>query len=141
MVVVVGALGKGIGSESPLARVIEHSDADIAYVVVTKDSLPRIKDLAAQLGTRYQSINIIPVLLPDPDNPIETYRNLEKIPSPPDVVDITAGTKAIAAALFYYAAKHGCKVAYVTGMRDPETGRVISGTEQVKIYETTGMDE
>lgn len=139
---VLGALGKGVGSESPLARVIEKYNPEKAYIVVTKESLPRVKDLAAQLGPKYEELEITPVILETAENPLAIFRTINEIINDQiDVVDITAGTKAIAAALFLLAVIRRAKVTYVTGTRDPMTGRVISGTEEVLEYDASELAE
>ncbi len=140
-VIVVGALGRGIGSESPLAQVVETYDAKKVYVVVTKESLTRMKDFAAYLGTKYERIEVIPVVISSADDPITTLEEIERICPFADIVDITAGTKAMAAALFAFAMKIGAKVTYVTGARDVTTGRVISGTEEVQEFDIASVAE
>lgn len=136
---VLGALGRGIGSESPLVHVIEKVGASTVYVLVTKESLTRWKDFKEWLGEKFDQIKIIPIFIDDPENPIAILKILENHVKRVDVVDITAGTKPMAAALFVYALRNADRVAYVTGKRDPETGRVLTGTEEVKIFEVATM--
>jgi CRISPR-associated protein (TIGR02710 family) len=55
-------------------------------------------------------------------------------------VDITGGTKVMTAALALAAADHPLEFSYVDGDRNPETGRVIDGSEKVRSSMANPLD-
>lgn len=139
--IVLGAVGKGIGSEVPLALVVEKYRPERLYVVVTASAAHRFSDFLAYVDGFLDTEKIKCVQVSNPDDPVKTFEEILVGCKSADIVDITSGTKAMASALFLFAVSVKARVTYVSGERDPATGRVLTGTERVLEYDTAGLLE
>ena len=139
VMIILGAVGTGIGSESPLVVLTRRFRPQRIYVVSTVQATDRVKDLLVQVEDLPVEVSVIVV---DPENPSKIMeRLLGEVTERPDIVDITSGTKVLAAVLFLYGLCMGSKITYVTGKRDAETGRVVTGTEEVIFLDVSGVAE
>lgn len=142
MVITVG-IGKGI--EHAIALSIRYSNPEQVVFVVSKQSeatLSRIQQIAQELG------------IPLPPYEVETVSDENKVEiayihaanaikklvskgiSPSEItVDYTSGSKPMSAGALYAATMQGCgSIMYIGGIRERDTGRVISGTEEFLTY-------
>ena len=139
--IVLGAVGKGVGSEVPLAVVVEKYRPDQIYVLTTTKSAHRLGDFLAYVDHMAENAEIKYIQIKNPDDPIATFNDILSSCASADIVDITSGTKAMASALFLFAVSAKARVTYVSGERDSTTGRVLTGTERVLEYDTSKLLE
>ena len=139
--IVLGAVGRGVGSEVPLAVVVEKYCPDKIYVLTTTKSTHRLGDFHAYVDHMTENAEIKYIQIKNPDDPITTFNDITSSCASADIVDITSGTKAMASALFLFAVSARARVTYVSGERDPTTGRVLTGTEKVLEYDTSKLLE
>ncbi len=138
MVITVG-VGRGI--ESAITLSIKNANPDFVVFLVTDKSRQTLEQVR-----QYAQENSIPLptyeeqLVEDENDVQKAYEaavkaiqrlRQEGIEPANITVDYTTGSKPMSAGALYAAIMEGCaSVVYVTGQRDEETGRVISGTEQ-----------
>jgi len=136
---VLGAVGVGIGSESPLVVITRRFRPEKVYVVASKESLGRVEDFRVQVEDILPEVKVIVV---DPEDLADIFFRLrEHVEETPDIVDITSGTKVLAAALFLFGLCRGSRITYVSGLRGKHTGRVLTGSEEVKFLDVSGLAE
>jgi len=133
-------LGTGEGVENGLACSIKTLNPDsVIFLGSARSSglLERLKPLVPQFVSKFQPLKLI-----SDENDMEKctldsrsliLELLEKGISVEEVeADFTSGTKAMTAGLCIAAVALGIgRLVYVTGERDSQTGRVITGTERV----------
>jgi len=139
MILTVG-VGKGI--EHAIVLSIRNSNPDMVVFVVTPQSrqntLQRIEAIANEL-----QVSLPPYELEEMTDENDVEKAYEAVASAikklgekgirasETTIDYTTGSKPMSAGALFAAIMEGCeKVVYVTGQRDPDTGRVISGTER-----------
>jgi len=133
-------LGTGEGVEHGLACSIKTLNPD--YVIFlgspeSPDLLERLKPLGPEFEPRFQPLRFMAdkndmekCALDSRELILELLEN--GVSSEDIEADFTSGTKAMTAGLCIAAVALGVgRLVYVTGDRDPQTGRVITGTERV----------
>jgi len=146
MTVGVGKVDPNTGEPdivSGLRRSVSDHNPDRIHAIVTREAERTLEYLQHRIGS---GLEIRKHYTRDEDSIMECYRAaseairaaIEEGFRPADiVVDITFGTKPMAAGLAVAAVDAGCRFTYVGGDRD-EAGRVISGTEEVRTRRPVG---
>jgi CRISPR-associated protein (TIGR02710 family) len=133
-------LGTGEGVENGLAKSIATLNPDHIIFLASQTSqsmVQRLSPLVPDFVARFQPVRLVA----DPDDvekcaedakhaildALDQGASLSRIDA-----DFTSGTKAMTAGLSIAAAALGvARLVYVTGEREPRTGRVLTGTERV----------
>ncbi|RLB01153.1 MAG: TIGR02710 family CRISPR-associated protein [Deltaproteobacteria bacterium] len=133
-------LGTGKGVEHGLACSIKTLNPDSVIFLGSSESpdlLERLKPLVPEFVPRFQPLRFMADKNDMEKCALDSRKLilelLENGVSSEDVeADFTSGTKAMTAGLCIAAVALGVgRLVYVTGDRDPQTGRVITGTERV----------
>ncbi len=129
----------GVGREitSGIRFSIKEQSPDRVLFVYTRGSMQKysrdLRRICKELRVEYEER-----LVEDPNDVDKLTKELseilfqEKRRAEEVYIDITFGTKAMTAALYLSGFVEGALgVSYISGERDPETGRVVSGTEKL----------
>lgn len=136
----VMTLGTGRGVEHGLAQSIQTLNPDRIVFLASEESqrtLDRLTSLVPGFADRFQPVHLVQ----DPDDVEQCAEDakaailalVDQGVALTDIeADFTSGTKAMTAGLSIAATALGVeRLVYVTGTRDPHTGRVLTGTERV----------
>ncbi|MEW6457061.1 MAG: TIGR02710 family CRISPR-associated CARF protein [Acidobacteriota bacterium] len=141
-------LGTGEGVEHGLAKSIKSLNPDCIIFLASSRSqslLERLKPFVPEISSRFQPLHFVRNE-DDVEKCAEEAKKIilelvnQGIPIENIDADFTSGTKAMTAGLSIAASSLGVeRLVYVTGERDPITGRVITGTERVLIIYPTKL--
>lgn len=142
-------LGTGEGVEYGLAKSIKSLNPDYVIFLASSRSqslFERLKPRVPEITSRFQPLRFVK----NEDDVEKCAEEAKKVilelvnqgvPIENIDVDFTSGTKAMTAGLGIVAVALGVeRLVYVTGERDPVTGRVITGTERVLIIYPTRLN-
>lgn len=139
----IATVGTGKGVENGLRFSIESNNPSKVYLIVTQDSVKTAESVRDSFNDR--EIEFTQFIYIKDENDVDSIfmeisRKLMAIIdsgiSPREITaDYTSGTKAMSAALVLSAIEYGIeKISYVYGsQRDPETGRVLTGSERLSV--------
>ena len=135
-VALIATVGKTL--EPIEITVIEH-EPDFVVLIASEDTM----GVASNLRERFAELAFKTLLLNEPEDLTETFRiarealsYAKKEGATQVIADITGGTKPMTAGLVLALSGLGVIFSYVGGeKRDPKTGRVITGSERVRLLE------
>jgi len=135
-VVLIASVGR---TQEPLEASLAEHTPHAAILIASEDTM----GTAAQLRESYPEVSFKTLLLNDPENLTESFRlarkalaMAKKLEAKAIVADITGGTKPMTAGLVLALSGLGVVFSYVGGIqRDPDTGRVLSGSERARVLE------
>jgi len=130
--VLIASVGRTL---EPLEATLANHAPEAAILIASEDTM----GTAAQLREGYPEVSFKTLLLDDPENLTGSFRLARKalamaksMEARAIFVDITGGTKPMTAGLVLALSGLGVTFSYVGGQqRDPETGRVLSGSERI----------
>ena len=135
-VVLIASVGR---TPEPLEASLAEHTPDAAILIASEDSM----GVAAQLRERYPEIRFKTLLVNQPEHLVEPFRKAREalslakaMEAKTIVADITGGTKPMTAGVVLALSGLGVTFSYVGGARrDPDTGRVLSGAERIRLLE------
>jgi len=132
------SLGTGKNVENGIAKSIDAHNPDFIIFVASEQSKDTVLRVERVLGRKLENYEL--VMLEDENDIEECYSKSREAVSllkskgysaNQISIDFTSGTKAMSAGVCLTAMSIESDLIYVAGKRDPETGRVITGTERV----------
>ncbi|MEO0273401.1 MAG: TIGR02710 family CRISPR-associated CARF protein [candidate division WOR-3 bacterium] len=138
----IATIGTGKGVEDGINFSIKEQNPSHIYLIVTKDSIKTAENLKKIVGEHDENIEFDLMNIEDENDVEAIFKEIstlvlnilkEGFSKNQIIADYTSGTKAMSAALVLAAVEHQIdRLSYVHGTRNPETGRVESGSERVK---------
>lgn len=143
----MATIGTGKDVENGIYFSIDSQNPTHVYLIKTKDSSPTADKLQQMVREKDDSIQFEDITIEDENDVESIFQKASRLileiiskgfSKQQIIADYTSGTKAMSAGLVLAAVEHGIeKLSYVHGMRNPETGRVETGSERLKTLSPT----